>query len=470
MPMQHGLVAAGPPRLSRRAVLGAAAAGVTLLTLRPTPSRASGDVAATIVARINQLRTERGLHALPVDGHLATVAAGWSARMAGGAGLAHNPDHRGQYGWATEDAREVVGYASASGASVEELALRVVQVWMGSGGHRGIILGAGWTDLGVGCVRAADGRLYATANVIRAELPAAAAEGLALSQELIPGAGAPRIVLASTDAPADALAAAVLLDATSPMLLARPGMALPAALVAEISRAATAQTAVYLVGDGLPVAVEEQVRATGAQPVRLAGSSRYDTAAAVAAESARVRWVPTRLHLVRADQWADAVSVAAQAARQAAPILLVDRDGVSAATQQVLDANPGAERVVVGGQSGIADAVVQAVGGYRIAGEDRSGTGVAVMQELWGRGQATAGDQFVVTPGWTSDGWATALVHTSYSAGRGAPLLFSAEGVPPLVREALQGAGYTAGTAGVTRFARGVPAAAQQEYRALIGG
>lgn len=471
MPTQSGLLAAGrTPRLSRRAVLGGSAAGAALLALRPGRALASGDVTGTIVARINQLRAERGLAALPVDGHLSTVAAGWSAHMAGRGGLSHNPDHREQYGWPTDDASEVIGYAGATGAALEELALRVVQAWMGSGGHQAIIMDAGWTDIGVGWATGGDGRVYATANVIRAELPGPAAEGLALSQELIPAAGAPRVVLVRADLAADALVASSLLDGASPLLLVRPGGGLPASVIAEISRVATGQTRVHLVGGGLPAAVEEQVRATGAQPVRLAGPSRYDTAAVVAAEAARVRQAPSRIHLVRADQWADAVSVAGQAAQQAAPVLLVDRDGVPGPTQRVLDAHPGADRVVVGGSGGISDAVVDAVGGYRIAGADRSGTGVAVMQGLWGRGQASAGDHFVVTPGWTTDGWATALVHTSYSAGRGAPLLFSAAGVPPLVREALQGAGYAAGSAGVTRFARGVPAAAQQEYRTLIGG
>ncbi|HUG84800.1 MAG TPA: cell wall-binding repeat-containing protein [Euzebya sp.] len=216
--------------------------------------------------------------------------------------------------------------------------------------------------------------------------------------------------------------------------------------------------------------MDDQVRATGAIPVRLAGASRYDTAALVANEAARVRQAPQRVHLVHADAWADAVTVGGQAATHATSVLLVDRDRVPQPTRQFLQANPQAERIVVGGSSGISDAVVDAVHGRRLAGSDRAGTGIAVMEELWGRTQASPGDPFVVTPGWTGDGWATALAHTSWAAAQGAPLLFSAGTVPTVVRDALHHAGYALGASGVTRFARHVSPPVQEAFRAAIGG
>ncbi|HUG84801.1 MAG TPA: CAP domain-containing protein, partial [Euzebya sp.] len=170
---------------------------------------------------------------------LATLAASWSARMAGGAGLSHNPDHRGEYGWPTAGAGEIVAYSRDASASADQLATTIVDGWMGSSGHRACVLDDGWTDMGVGCAWGADGRLYATVNMIRTELPAAAAEALALSTELIAGAGAPRMAITRCDLAADALAASALLGGQSPLLLARPGQALPPSVVAEISRAAT---------------------------------------------------------------------------------------------------------------------------------------------------------------------------------------------------------------------------------------
>src|SRR5690606_1890092 len=102
------------------------------------------------------------------DDRLAAVAAGWSARMAGGVGLAHNPDHRAQYGWPTARASEVVAYVRDGASSLEQLASAILGLWMASPPHRATLLGDSWTDIGVGCAWSDDGRLYATANVIAA--------------------------------------------------------------------------------------------------------------------------------------------------------------------------------------------------------------------------------------------------------------------------------------------------------------
>ncbi|CAN5336139.1 hypothetical protein BH23ACT9_BH23ACT9_36540 [soil metagenome] len=344
------------PSLSRRSLITGALGGAALLALPAGRAGAAGDPTALIVARLNEIRVSQGLAPLHLDPRLGEVSAAWSARMAGGVGLAHNPDHRGQYGWPTERAGEVVGFARTPAASPDQMAMTIVDAWMQSSGHRAAILGGAWTDMGVGVAQSPEGRLYATANFIATALPAAAAEALALSGELIPDGGADRIVLARTDLPADALAGSPLTGGRSPLLLVRPGQPLPDVITAEIGRISRPGTIAYLLGGGLHSGAEQQVQAVGAITARLTGGSRYETAAMAAAEAARAITTPWRVHLIRADAWADAVSVAGQAAYHAAPLLMLDHDGVPDSTRWFLDTVPGADRVVTGG--GVTDTVV----------------------------------------------------------------------------------------------------------------
>ncbi len=432
-------------------------------------ARAADQLGVTILSRINEHRQAHGLPALPEDPHLSTVSEAWSRRLAAQGSLSHNPDVQVQYGWPVYDAGEVVGYARNSARDTTQLADRIVQLWMQSSSHRAMILGTGWTDLGVGWSLASNGGLYATVNAISADLPAAGAEALSLSQGFLPGASAPRVVISRSDVPVDGLAGAALADGSAPLLLTRPGRPLPAGIIAEISRVGTPTTRVYLIGAGIDQVVDQQVRDTGALPIRLGGGSRYETAAMVATEVAAVRRDIVRFHIIRADAWADAVSIAGQSAHHGHPILMVDRDGVPAVTRAVLDAYPTADRLVIGGSGAVSDAVVQQIHGRRLAGTDRSATGIEVMRQLWERPTATAGGHLVVTPGWTTDGWGTALAHTTVAARFAAPLLFAADGVPVPVRQGLRDAGYSAATAPTLLFARNVPVGAQQEFRSLTG-
>jgi putative cell wall-binding protein len=456
--------------LSRRAALTGLLAAGTVMALPAARAHASSDsIAGVLRDRINHHRQQHGLAPLPEDHHLSTVSTGWSAHMAAAGGLSHNPDRDAQYGWSVERSGEIVAYVGDSRLTPDQMAHRIVENWMASSDHRAVILGSSWTDLGVGWWMSSGGRLYATANTIRAELPASAAEALSLSVSTLPGASAPRMVIARSDVAVDALAGASLAGGDSPLLLARSNQPLAGCLLAEISRVATPQTLVYLVGGAIHPLAEQQVRETGAIPVRLAGSTRFETAALVAHETVAVRRETLRFHLVGADAWADAVAIAGQSAYHAHPILLLERDGVPPATQGLLNAFPQAERLVIGGPNTVSDAVVDRLQARRIHGADRAGTGAEVMRQLWVVQSAAVNQHLVVTPGWTADGWATALAHTTISARHAAPLLFSADVAPPPVRDVLQQTGYSRATAATVRFARAVPAPAQLEIRALTG-
>lgn len=423
-----------------------------------------------VIQRLNDARIANGLPGLPEDPHLSTVSAGWSAQMAGSGGLSHNPRSAAQYGLPLDASGEIVGYIRDEQLSQEQHAALVVDLWMDSPTHRPVILQSTFTDVGVGVAWDSRGGMYATANFVNASLPCLAQEALAFSQSLVATGSATRIVIAHSELAADALAGSSLADGNSPILFARPDQPLPETLTAEIGRIAAADANVYLIGGRVSDAVGAQVTASGATPVRLDGASRYDTAARVAREIADVRGQPDRIYIARADEWADAVTIAGQAALHGHPVVLVDPDRVPPETLAVLQQFKGAERVVMGGSEAVSDAVANQIGASRLAGPDRSATGAVVMRQVWGRRKAATGEHLVVTPGWSGDGWAAALAHSLYSARHHAPLLFVDDvGAPPAVRDLLTTMGYTAGTAPTITFARRVSAAARADIEALTG-
>ncbi|MEE8602525.1 cell wall-binding repeat-containing protein [Euzebya tangerina] len=478
-----------PVRLNRRTLLGGFAAAGALAAIPAVPASAQSAADSTLLRLINEYRQRNGLPALTEDPALSAVSRGWSQVMAANGGLSHNPNAVQQYGRAVGASGEIVGYAAQSGVADEELAARVVQGWINSPPHRAIMLGSNWNRIGVGSVRAADGRLYGTGNFVQLleeesappppppppppaeepELSPAGAEALALSQALMAAASCPRIVISRDDLAVDALAGSGLAGADSPILFVKQGRRLPTAVVEEISRVSTADTRVYLLGGGLSSEAEQQIAATGAQPVRLAGSSRYATALLVARELLAVRGRPSRIHLIGADAWADAVSIAGQSALHGEPVLLLDRSRVPGETAEMLDAVPEADRLVIGGTAVVSDPTMRAAGARRLTGRDRSETGANVMRGLWAQ-EPRFGGHLMVTPGWAADGWASALAHSSYAARHQAPLLFAGDTeTPGPVRTVLAEQNYGPASAPTLRFAEGVNATVRDEIRALTG-
>jgi uncharacterized protein YkwD len=141
----------------------------------PSPTPAPTDrvraVEQEVERLINQERTSRGLPALTVDSRLVASSRAHSQDMADYNYLAHStPDGRSwiaylndrgiDYRWAGE----IIAYNHASDA---ETARYVVNQWMGSSGHRNIILNSNPTHVGAGYAKAANGRQYHTVQFIR---------------------------------------------------------------------------------------------------------------------------------------------------------------------------------------------------------------------------------------------------------------------------------------------------------------
>lgn len=452
------------PTLSRRRLLAGIAGGAALATLPLGGALAAQDPTAVLFNRINDYRAANGKPRLPMDHQLTAVAQAWSARMAARSSMSHNPNGREEYGWQADMFGENVASIGSGTSDPADKASRAVDAWINSSGHRRTMLGD-WTDLGVGWGVASNGRLYATSNFIRTDLPGAGQEAISQSQAMIADQSAGRVVIVRDDVAADALAASGLIDGNTPLLLTRANQPLPATLHAELRRVVASGATVYLIGGALHSGIDGQVREAGAMPHRITGQSRYETAAAVAREVIAVRGRPNRFFLANGEGWADAVAAGAFAARFGTPVLLTQRDGLHPAARSVLDSVGEADRVVVGGTGALADRVAEQAGAWRLTGQDRADTGGRVMLDVWAVA-ATPNRPLVVSPGWTGDGWATALATSTFSARHEAPLLFSGTGLPGPVATALGQAGFGHDTPASLRFVHNVSGQAREEFLA----
>lgn len=436
----------------------------------PAPAAGSSDPVALIRQAIDQARAAAGRAPLDVDGRLVDIASAWTDEQVRRNTMAHNPAMEAEYAWGVSRAGEIVGRSTWPGASDEQMALRIVEAWMASGGHRAQILGD-FTDLGIGVGRRGD-TLYATVDFVKAPLPANAREALEETRTFFPDGSAQRVVLARADTFADALAGAALAGPDAPVLLARPGRDLAPELAAELQRVAAPGAPVYLLGGpgALPPAVDAQVQALGLAPRRVAGDTRIETAVALAREAVALHGPPDTVLLASASSWADAVTAGAYAAWAGLPVLLTEPDHLHGAVAAFLDAHRPVRVVAVGGPAALSDAVVQAAGAERVAGDDRVATSVAVARELWGRTDAQAGHHFGLMPARATDGWAAALIHASWAARHHAPLLLVGEELPPVVRGYLADTGYSPATPAWFEPAFATSATAVEQARAAFGG
>jgi putative cell wall-binding protein len=260
------------------------------------------------------------------------------------------------------------------------------------------------------------GRLFGTGRVETA---------VAISQNLYPHPGsASAAVLARADEFADALAGVPGAAAVDGPLLLTGSSTLAPAAADELSRILHPGAPVYLLGGAgaLSAAVEQAVAARGFEPRRLAGESRFDTAAAVAALAPD----PSTVFVASGERFPDALAASSPAAMAGHPILLTGRDRLPEATRAFLA--PPARLVrtvlVVGGTAAVSDAVVLAIRAQlpaaevvRLAGESRFDTAAVVAARFFPQAPTVAvasGERFP-----------DALAGGRHAAARGAPLLLT---------------------------------------------
>jgi putative cell wall-binding protein len=223
----------------------------------------------------------------------------------------------------------------------------------------------------------------------------------------------------------DALAAGPL--AGGPVLLTGSDQLAPA-VREELVRRGTRQ--VYILGStgAVSAAVEaELAEVVGVPPVRLAGTTRYDTAVAIA--DALLDEPPQTVYVATGEAFPDALAGGPAAARSGAPLLLVRPDSVPEAVQQYLARVRPGSIVVLGGERAVSAAVERELGTYvtervvRIAGGDRFATAAAIA-----RVAGFDGTQIVVATGMN---FPDALAGTPLAIHQGAPIvLVGGEQIP----------------------------------------
>lgn len=118
-------------------------------------SPASGDTVTDergFVDRINQLRANKGLGALSVDGELTAIGRQWAGHMSAAGSISHNPNFAAQVqaDWAK------LGENVGVGNTVDSL----MNAFINSPGHYANLVDPAFTHIGVGVVRGGDGRMY----------------------------------------------------------------------------------------------------------------------------------------------------------------------------------------------------------------------------------------------------------------------------------------------------------------------
>lgn len=166
---------------------------------------------------------------------------------------------------------------------------------------------------------------------------------VAVAQDGYPSPGsAAAAVLARADDPADALAGTPLaVAATGPVLLTATGMLDPDT-AAELRRAVAPGAVVYLLGgsSALGAAVEDAVEDLGYVPRRVAGPSRFETAAAVADEVAARVGEPEEVFLVTGLDFRPALPAGAAAGATRGVLLLSNGSSRHPATDAWLLRHP----------------------------------------------------------------------------------------------------------------------------------
>jgi putative cell wall-binding protein len=234
------------------------------------------------------------------------------------------------------------------------------------------------------------------------------------------------VVIARGDLYPDALVAsflASLANGNSPVLLTEPTR-LPAAVATELRRLHPSRA--YVMGDAAAVSAQvvASIKAIVPDVQRVAGATRYDTAAAVAAMVGGTRDVA---FVVSGENYADALSVAPLSNR-GVPVVLTTGASLHPAARRALEALHTARVYVVGGSSAVSDAVIDQLAAMdisvaRVSGPNRYATATAVAD-------------LALTPEFgvplthvnlaRGDGFADAVAGGPHGGAEGAPTLFVA--------------------------------------------
>ena len=256
------------------------------------------------------------------------------------------------------------------------------------------------------------------------------------------------VVLVGQDAIVDGLAAAPLAKAKkAPILLAKKdGLTeeVEKEMLRVLGTTGLGNKTIYIVGGESQISKEAEAKLAklGTKVVRLSGDDRYATSLAIAEEVTKEEKKLKPAFVVGGEGEVDAMSIAAHAAKEEAPIVVVNKDVVSEDAKEFMADR---EIVVVGGKSSVSEEVVAELDVLdkieknvkRLAGDDRQGTNAAVINEYYNKNHTTA---FVAKDGYVGgkSQLIDALTAAPLAGNAGAPIVLATNNVSVEQKEAVQ--------------------------------
>ena len=256
------------------------------------------------------------------------------------------------------------------------------------------------------------------------------------------------VVLVGQDAIVDGLAAAPLAKAKkAPILLAKKdGLTeeVEKEMLRVLGTTGLGNKTIYIVGGESQISKEAEAKLAklGTKVVRLSGDDRYATSLAIAEEVTKEEKKLKPAFVVGGEGEVDAMSIAAHAAKEEAPIVVVNKDEV---TEDAKEFMADREIVVVGGKNSVSEEVVAELDVLdkieknvkRLAGDDRQGTNAAVINEYYNKNHTTA---FVAKDGYVGgkSQLIDALTAAPLAGNAGAPIVLATNNVSVEQKEAVQ--------------------------------
>ncbi|PKK39988.1 N-acetylmuramoyl-L-alanine amidase [Clostridiaceae bacterium JG1575] len=233
----------------------------------------------------------------------------------------------------------------------------------------------------------------------------------------------------------DSLAVAPLAYSKKAPILLTEGTTLEGSVLEEINRLGAEQV-ILLGGAGrISQRVEAHLSAVGKKVSRMAGDTRYQTAALIAEELAKNSSYD-HAFLVSGENFADGVTMGAPAALAGSPILFAQKDAIPEATMKALKDQKIVTLTVLGGEKSLSASVIQQLEDQkikvrRIAGATRYETSSLIAQEYF-----KESTKAVVA---TGSSFADSLTGSIVAAQTNAPILLTMKkDLPKSVKDYLQ--------------------------------
>ncbi len=244
--------------------------------------------------------------------------------------------------------------------------------------------------------------------------------------------GASNVILTNGYSFADALAGVPLSKALDAPILLTGNK--DSGLEAEVSAKITALGAknIYILGGELAVGskIEQQLKNAGCTIVRLSGTSRFDTAVAIAEKLEELKGPADEIFFTSAYSFADALSIGSAAALGGDPILYALPSGeLYGKTAEFLAERNVPSAVIVGGPLSVADGITTALGAQgagnvsRLYGTSRYDTCLAILNKYSSR----FGTKTIALA--TGSAFPDALAGGALAAKQGIPLVLAGSSV-----------------------------------------